>query len=600
MVETNEKTAVTGNALYQNASAAMRRRADRRLQIIQDWQAFRKKTGYGNIVAQDNDFIAAWNLQNPQETISRQSIHRWAKSYKENGLDGLIEKYDRKPHRQSSFDAAAQSYLEALYLDQARRDMHSCYQNLLVVAKKEGWQVPSFSTCRRHLQKLSRDVVTYLREGSKAFHDKAFPAIQRDPDSLQVGECYVADDRMADVSYGEGRAGDRIWVTVWMDIRSRKVMSVVCSLDGNNAQAVLDGFYHAAMQHIPNEIYLDNGGNYREAAYISKEQAEQLPPALQAPLAKLLGENKIHWAFPGNARAKIVEHEAFAHMARLHDKNLPGYTGMNVLSRPEGWYISRERGEFFSRETVVSYIKQYFFEKHNNWGPNGKKSPNEIWAEYFSKNAYRRANPEYLRHLLLRTWPKPIQLRTNGIQFGKDHKGRNCFYWDEFLQMLTGNIKEVWIKYNQNEPEHIWIYRLDGTPLCELPLSPFSGIPILRGGERVSKYQATKRRRVKEIQARKKQLDDLHKLNMVDPEKLMQRADIRPEPKTNFDQNTGEVFERVDELLLDMTLPMPSKQTQKLAERKKKLLRQAEENMPVLAPAHIDTNRAWSMLDEVL
>lgn len=600
MSDAIDKNTVAGSARYQQASTAMRERADIRLKALQDWQIFRKQAGYGEILFQDKDFIAAWNLQNSDQTLSRQSLYRWAKYYKTYGLDGLIDKYDRKAHRQAAFDADAKKYLEALYLDQAKRDVHSCYQNLLVIAKTKNWQVPSYKTCERHLKKISRDIITYLREGSKAFHDKAFPSIQRNPDSLQVGECYVADDRLADVSYGEGRAGDRIWVTVWMDIRSRKVLSVVCSIDGNNAQAVLDGFYEAALQHIPQEVYLDNGSNYREVAYISKEQTEQLPDTLQAPLVRILGQNKIHWAFPGNARAKIVEHEAFAHMARLHDKNLPGYTGMNVLNRPEGWYISRERGEFFSRQTVVSYIQKYFFEKHNNWGPNGKKSPNEIWAEYFSQNNFRRANPEYLRHQLLRTWPKPIKLRTNGIQFGKDAKNRDCFYWDEFLQTLAGNTKKVWVKYNQNEPEHIWIYKIDGTPICELPLSQFSGIPIIRGGERVSQYHSTKRRRVKEIQAYKKQLDDLHKLNLTDPEKLMQRADIRPEPKINFDPATGEVFERVENVDLDLQLPMPSAKTKKLAERKKKLLQQAENNLPLSTPAKIDTQKAWSMMDEVL
>lgn len=587
-----------GNAnLYQTASLAMRDRADQRLKILQEWQTFRRQAGRGNTSKLDDTFVEAYNLKNPENTISRASLHRWFQSFRLDGLDGLIEKYDRKAHRAAAFDEKAKAYFESLYLDQAKRDAYSCYQNLLAVAKTEGWQVPSFATCRRHLRRISREVVTYLREGKKAFEDTAFPNIIRDPESIAVGEVYVADDRLADISFGDGKAGDRIWTTVWIDMRSRRAMSVVCS-PVNDAQAVLDSFYIAAQQHIPQALILDNGSNYREVGAITEENAK-LPENLQAPLAKLLGEKNIHWALPGNARTKVVE-RVFLDMSKMHDKNLPGYTGMNVLNRPEGWYIDRAEGKFLSREQIIKSIQYYFFEIHNNRAGAGKKSPNEIWQEHFLDNHFRRADPEYLRHHLLCVWPKPLQVRTNGIQFGKDAKGRPCYYWDEALQFLCGNVKEVWIKYNRAEPEHIWIYKADGTPLAEVPLHKFSGVPILGGGEKVSQYHAAKRRTVKKIEAYKARLNDIHQLNLTDHKLTLQRADVKKEPEPLVDKMTGEIKEAVDPVDLKTILPAPAKRLAAIGRKRQKLLQQVDDLEIIPARSTMTAEQAWEKLDAIL
>lgn len=594
-IEAQQASANAG--LYQCASQAMRRRADQRLQIVKEWQTFRRQGAHGNTVQLDHDFVAAWNLQH-DDKISRPSLHRWYKGFCADGLDGLIDKYDRQAHRQADFDPKAKAYLESLYLDQVKRDMYSCYQNLVVVAKAENWLIPSYGTCARHLKKISRQVVTYLREGKKAFEDKAFPSILRDEDSIQVGELYVADDRMADVSFGEGKAGDRIWTTAVMDMRSKKILAIICA-GSNDAQNVLDAFYLAFMEHIPHSVYLDNGSNYKEVGAVNPEDG--LPKSLQAPLLTLLGEKNIHWALPGNARTKPIERQ-FLNMAKMHDKNLPGYTGMNVLNRPEGWYLQRENGAFLSVSMVIEYIKHYFFNIHNNRSIKGGLSPNQMWAEHFSRHPFKRAQPEYLRHHLLRTHPKLIKIRTNGIQFGKDAKNRDCYYWDESLQTLAGNVKEVWVKYNAGEPQHIWIYRPDGTPICEVPIHQFSGIPILRGDEKVRQYHAAKRKAIKSAEAYKARLQDIHQLNLTDPAFLMQRADVQPEPELRVDKSTGEIIESVESHPLPTILPAPAKRLKAETARRQKLLNKfdvAFTNLP--APAtRLEVNDAWEQLEAIL
>jgi len=614
-----------GTNRYQRASEKMRARAKRRMEVLKCWRDYLKTTARKNRTKATKDFVALWNVTHPDHKISRAQLYRYDAAEKYDGISGLIDDYPRKANNTAPWSEEARAYLESLFLDESQRGIKSCYQNMKFVARQpsNNWTIPHYSTCRRHLLKLSRDVVTYLRQGSKAFHDKAFPSIQRDPNSIEVGQVYVADDRLADVSFGKGQQGDRIWTTVWMDMRSRKVMSVVFTYKGNNTQAVLDGFYQAAQEHIPVEVYFDNGGNYREAGYVTKEQETDLPKHLQAPFNQLFGADKIHWAHPGNARAKVVE-RAFLEMARIHDKNSPGYTGMNVLKRPEGWYLERANGNFLSAEQICKNLRTYFFEIWNNWGPEGKQSPNEIWAEHFSTHNYKRAEAEYLRNLLLRTYPKPIKLRARGVQFGKmcngecADRGKKCkclprFYWDDSIQLLTGGIKEVLVKYSDFEPQHIWIYKKDGTPIGEVPEYFANKTPSLRAGKQVGEYQEKKKHRIKEIKAYNAQLEDIHQMNLEDPEALMQRADIKPAPEPAIDFTTGEVIEKVEAFKPASGEPCPEHgrravelppTTQELRKRCKKIKKSIEHVDDLLSKLPMPNNQSpdavWRELEGII
>lgn len=588
----HEKTDVPGSR-YQSASASMRARADRRLEILRDWECYRSTNGNNS----DDQFVTFARIKYPDMKISRPSLYNWRKSFQAHGIDGLIDNYSREPKRVASFSEEAKAYLADLYLDERRRDVGSCVSNLRAVGKPLGWEIPSYATCRRYLETLSRDVVLLLREGKKAFEDQGFPAIQRDHESVQPGELYVADDRMIDVSHGQGRKDERVWITVWMDFRTKKVLSVMFPKNGNNFQAVLDGFYEAAMQHIPNDVYLDNGGNYKVAASLNNKDDQALPLDLRAPIAKLLGGQNIHWAISENARTKLVE-RIFADMARIHDKNLTGYTGPNMLKRPEGWYIEKQNG-FLERQEVIALVRKYFFEIHNNRAPEGKDSPNQLWSQHFSENAFRRADGEYLRHILLRTWPKPLKVRTNGIQFGKQSNGRDRFYWAEEFQVLARNVKEVLVKYHENEPQHIWIYHLDGTPICELPLYRHSQVPVIRAGEQVGEYFSAKRKREKEIKAMKERLDDLHGVNFT-AEELLKRDDLTPEPEENVDKVTGEVLETVETIPLSVVIPpKPETFRQRFAQRRRNQ-KAAEDALAELIPETQVQTDAWDRLLENL
>lgn len=588
----NPREATAHAKQYQNASQAMRHRADQRLNCLRTWQELRNKSSDPNV---DRDFIAAWNLKSDLK-ISRSSLYRWWSNFKEHGIDGLVEKYSRSPKRTAEFSEEAKAYLASLWLDEARRDAYSCFQNLRAIAKLRNWKIPSYPTCHRYLQSFSKDVVLLLREGKKSFEDAGFPAIQRDHESITVGDLYVADDRMLDVSFGEGKKDQRVWVTVWMDFRTKKVLSLVFPQKGNNAGAVLDGFYEAAMIHIPEKVYLDNGSNYKAAASLQNKEEEHLPETLRAPIAKLLGEQNVKWALSENARTKLVE-RIFVDMARVHDKNLPGYTGMNILKRPEAWYLTRENSGFLDRHQVIEYVREYFFNKHNNRVNKSGKTPNQIWADHFKTAAFRRTEPEYLRHLLLRTYPKPIKIRANGIQFGVQSNGRARFYWDDALQLFTAKHEEVLVKYNENDPERIWIYALDGTPLAEVPLYFASRVHVLEGKTEVRQYYGKKRGREKQIRAMKKRLDDLHGINFS-PETLMQRDDIAPEPELNVDKATGEIIENVEHVPLNIEMPESITSRRLRVKENEQTARQVQEKIitDVRPEVEIDSQDVWQRL----
>jgi len=583
---------------YELSNFNQRDDADKRLEIIKNWQDYRIKFEYGNLRQADLEFIEGWNLKNPDEKISRASLHRWLELFRNGGLEALAPRWDRKPHHEADFSQEALAYFLDLWLDQKQRDAYTCYSNLRAIAKVNCWIVPSYSTCARRLKNLSNDLVAMLRYGQKAFENE-FPCIIRDRESLEVGAVYCADDRKVDFSYGQGRKGQRVWVTSWIDFRTLKVLAVHLPQYGPSSQGVLDSFYIAAMEHIPRAVIIDNGPNYKESGFTPKKIAEIFPDDFHAPFEKLLGKENVHFALRERARTKIIERGLFREMARWLDKNMPGYTGANTGNRPtEQWNETKKKHGFLSRQESEEVIKKFFFEYWNNWAPNGRPSPNEMWHDHFKIESKRRASGVLLRHVLLPTHKEPIKVRQNGLQFGEDTKGHPRFYWHEAVHQILQRYDEVMVKYNENDPEKIWAYAKDGTPLCEVPLHPFSGVAVIGAGKIVGDYEATRKRREKEIIKVKAELPQKHGVDKT-IDTLLQRHDLKPAPDSVVDEKTGEIFEKVDEVKLNEEIPPSFEEINRHKQQRRKE-RLTLEDMVIPVVENNSSKKAWKQLDSIL
>lgn len=541
------------DSFYKKASQKNRTTADMRASVIMKWLEYRDN--YESKMRADADFEAFWNASNAFK-VSVKSLQRWHKNYTSHGIDGLVPRYQRAAaHHTAHWTLEAQKMMEDLYLDDARRTIFNCYQIVLKKCQIEGWFMPSYSTVKRYLDGLPRDLVRRLRYGHKSFVDQSFPSILRDRDAIDAGEIYVCDARMADISYGDGRSGQRLHCFVWVDFATTKVMGVTYSDNGNDVNAVLSSFYLACFEHLPAGAYLDNGVDMVAAAKTTKKTAE-LPEKLRAPLEHLLGHDNVRFARIHNPQTKIIERKPFGDMARLCDKSFPGYTSASIMDRGEKWVFEQKKGEFLEVDDVKRLISYWFFEKYNNWAPSGE-SPNEKWDKFFKANKKRRVDSEKLRHLLLplanHRGQYLYKVGRNGIEYTPAGYKKAKWYWTDWLQTLPQNSK-VYVKAHPNEPEHIWIYAQDGKALGEIPLLKWQGVHPIRGGKKVHEYYKARGHREKEILAYKEKLATQHKTDLTVAAK-MDRADMHQPPDYDIDPETGEIIEDTKEVNIDYDIP---------------------------------------------
>lgn len=546
--------ATQGAGAYARANMDERIRVDMIERCLEEWQRYRKFSKRKNKDKADSDFVRLWNMDHGDDLkVSKSSLHRWYGDLKKGGKDGLVRQYSNRGKGKAAFSQGAKDYLSSIYFTEEKRDFDHCYQNLLWRAKEKGWNVPARVTVYRWIKSHPQDFTIRLREGHKAFDDYGFPTILRDPDSLNPGDLYVADGRIIDVSFGAGKAGMRLKVQAWMDGATGKFLSVTYPEDFN-VQSVLDGLLEADSDHVGTVVQMDNGSDYLKAGRSKLASKDDVEEKLLSPIAQIHGPENVYFSIVHNAKAKYIERK-FRDMARVHDKShFNGYTAELLRKRPDKWIVDKSKGKFPSREELIETMNHYLFDIANNWAPNGSKSPNEMWDEWFEDHPKKRMPYEDLRHCLLPVSDKPYVVRKNGlIQFGKDGKDRRGrdkyrYYWDNWLSQLPAG-KEFFIKYNANDDSKIWLYEPSGALIGEVPKYRYGKVSYLDGGELVGKHQEEKRHREKEIKKMKEDIDRRVEENLgksLEPMDLMQRADIHEPPKVKYNKETGEIYEMVE------------------------------------------------------
>jgi putative transposase len=139
-----------------------------------------------------------------------------------------------------------------------------------------GSQPPSYTTVRVYLKSLPRAVRTLAKEGEKAFNNKLRPFVIRDYRKLAVNEIWVSDHMRHDVFVRNdldlpGSTPDarlRLWLTAFMDVRSRKIVGMSWCVNPSS-ESISSALRVAVAQFgVPREVLIDNGEDYKK---ISKQ-----------------------------------------------------------------------------------------------------------------------------------------------------------------------------------------------------------------------------------------------------------------------------------------------------------------------------------------
>lgn len=393
------------------------------------------------------DAFVEWYNREFTASITRANLFQWQKKLKEGGTAALVDRRGEHKRGSTTIPDDAWDYFYALYMTQEKRGVQLCYD----YTKAKFPEIPSVYAFHRKVKTIPEHALIYYREGENALRD-VLPSMDRDKTDIASNDIWFSDHHRVDVftRNEDGSRLCRLWLTVFFDARSNKVISYIC----RNADPAADVIKQAMkkgmeLYGIPKEVYFDNGKDYRSKGF---------RPDFPLSLVHQLGINSIY-ATPYHGQAKTVE-RFFRTFEERFGKMFPTYTGKDAKNRPEKMRVSDEKILAIapSIETFLAALDNYM-KDYNQTPSRGKnlegKSPDEVY--YQNLSIKREITDRKTLALLCGTFDMRT-VHKSGITF------KNRVYWDK--ELLPYFKKKVIINYDSENLDVLNVFDEDMRAVC--------------------------------------------------------------------------------------------------------------------------------------
>lgn len=427
-------------------------------------------------------FVEEWNSRNKKQ-ISVRTLERKEALYKQYGLAGLADNRVESGRKAAIDDKGeAWSLFLQYWLDEARPAVSTCYslvQGVCEMYYPELLPLPSEHAFYRKTKEIEYDVVQYFRYGKKAFEDKCLPWLRRMYDDIESNDVWSSDYHTLDVFVRDDVTGKvfRPHAAVWIDIRSRKVLSVVLA-ENSNSDGVILAFRKAVSNcGLPDKVYLDNGREFLVHDFGGRGKRKTDPNADYGLTILERCGVEMHNATVKNAKAKIIE-RIFRDVKNDFSKLCTTFCGGRPEERPE-----RLDSKFLGDARKVPLLSEvrrrlelYFEGIHNEHASKamgmGGKCPNEVYQEHLVRK--RVATEDQLNLMLLRT-TRLQQVGRNGVQlkFGEIVLD----YYNEELVHIWQKQK-VYVRYDIEHLGSVRVYDNQDRYICKGVLKQTGGYAL--------------------------------------------------------------------------------------------------------------------------
>lgn len=450
--------------------------------VLEEWRAYIAEYPRQG-TEKTKDFIDEYNRWHPTMPITERTLrHKW-KLYREFGEVALADgRADRADKGTTSIPDTAWSVFLQWWLDEGQPTVMHTYNLLVEWAKLDMPKLlplPAVDSFYRKVKEIPKPVIDFFRYGKKKFEDEALPFIQRMYDWMDSNDVWVADFHTLDDFVRDDWTGRifRPHIIAWMDIRSRKMLSIALC-ESSNSDGVIIAFRKAVEKFgIPKSVYLDNGREFlvRDFGGRGKRKTSEKTSYGETMLERMQVE--MVNAQVANAKAKIIE-RAFRTFSEQFSKLLSTYTGSSPDRKPHRLEEIMKKGENIPLRSEVERQLWTYIEGWYNTRTTTASGVNGMTRnEAYEKNLItkRVATKEELNLMLLRT-SRLQSVSRNGVylDFG------NTKLWFYNPDLVMDHMKQkVFVRYN---PEDLSTVRVDdehGRFLMEAPLKDAGGY----GGE---------------------------------------------------------------------------------------------------------------------
>jgi putative transposase len=270
------------------------------------------------------------NIFDKLKRVSRPTMYRWIKAYKEGGIDALVPEY-RGPEP-SEITLAEKEFLLHKLLDQNKPTIGDAINKCKFFLGEMSPSGPS--KLRRWIydfKKNNYDIWVLEREGEKALNDKCVPYAERDWRKLTVGDGVVADGHKLNflvINPFTGKPTRAVMVLFW-DWKSSYPLGWEIMVT-ENIQCVLAALRNSiiSLGKFPKNVLLDNGKAFRAKVFTKKIRFQETEiPGIFEKLGIVP-----HFAIPYNAQSKPIE-RIFKDFNDF-EREMPSYVGSSILDKP--------------------------------------------------------------------------------------------------------------------------------------------------------------------------------------------------------------------------------------------------------------------------
>lgn len=393
------------------------------------------------------DQFVEWYNREHDESITRANIFQWQKKLKDGGPAALIDRRGEHKRGTTTIPDEAWDYFYSLYMTQQKRGAQLCYD----YTKVEFPDIPSVYAFHRKVKKIPEYAIICYREGERALQD-VLPSMDRDKRDIASNDVWFSDHHHIDVftKNEEKTKPCRLWLTVFFDARSDKIISYTCRNADPDAAVIKQTMKKGMEEYgVPKEVYFDNGKDYRSKAF-----RQDFPLSL----VRQIGIGSIY-ATPYHGQAKTVE-RFFKTFAERFCKLFPTYTGKDAKNRPEQMRIPDKKilaiaptiEEFLI--CLDNYISDYNHTCSRASDLDGK-SPEEVY--YQNLTVKREVTDRNALSLLCGTFDTRT-VGKNGIRF------KNRYYTSE--KLLPYFNKKVVINYASENMDMLYVFDEDMRAVC--------------------------------------------------------------------------------------------------------------------------------------
>ena len=436
-------------------------------------------------------FVDEWNRKHPEMKTSIKSIYRQRAAVEDCGKIALIN------HRETMQSTVRDEWFEdfkTAYLTANKISVFSCRLIALGKAMERGEirsdaEFPSQSAFVRRLNReYAPDVIYFAREGKKKFYDNKGYHLDRDYSDLKAGQVWVGDTRTWDVFVkvpGQEKPAT-CYITLFLDFKTYMPMGWCLHHDAPGTENTLRAMRNGIERYgLPEEIYVDNGREYRNRDFSGQSRGHQIVEDEQyaESMASRLGI-KMHFAIVRNARAKVIERN-FLIIKNGFDRLFNSFKGGTVVEKPEPLKGVLKSGNYLTWEEFHDLAQDYMTNVFPGLPCLGKHhagmTRSQLWNEEIAKREpMRRVSKDTLSMLVSRTVTGRI------MHMGFHYAQMDTWYWAEWMPVYKG--REVTFRYDPEDMRTAWCYDSDKKLIGECYLQSSVGA-MVKDDDVVSKQQ---------------------------------------------------------------------------------------------------------------